>query len=159
MPDAGEGAALLWQTLVVTVIGFVCWYRGMQRIGPERATLFSALIPVAAAITAPAVGAGCYGPAQAAGSLLVCTGVAVGSGALGTRLRGRRGERVVASGAPCRSGAPDCPAPPCGALGPDVRARRSTRRRRPPLGWSPRSWRGHRLWRWLGWTRSRSRPG
>lgn len=112
MPDAGEGAALLWQTLVVTVIGFVCWYRGMQRIGPERATLFSALIPVAAAITAPAVGAGCYGPAQAAGSLLVCTGVAVGSGALGTRLRGRRGERVVASGAPWAPGvAADAPAP------------------------------------------------
>lgn len=109
MPDAGEGAALLWQTLVVTVIGFVCWYRGMQRIGPERATLFSGLIPVAAAITAPAVGAGGYGPAQAAGSLLVGTGVAVGSGAFGQRLRGRRRERVVASGAP--GVAADAPAP------------------------------------------------
>ncbi|GAA4656823.1 DMT family transporter [Streptomyces youssoufiensis] len=111
MPDAGEGAALLWQTLVVTVIGFVCWYRGMQRIGPERATLFSGLIPVAAAITAPAVGAGGYGPAQAAGSLLVGTGVAVGSGAFGQRLRGRRRERVVASGAPGVAADARAPAP------------------------------------------------
>ncbi|WEV24016.1 DMT family transporter [Streptomyces sp. 71268] len=112
MPDAGEGAALLWQTLVVTVIGFVCWYRGMQRIGPERATLFSGLIPVAAAITAPAVGAGGYGLAQAAGSLLVGTGVAVGSGAFGTRSRGRRRERLVASGAPDTPDvAADAPAP------------------------------------------------
>ncbi|MFF5718081.1 DMT family transporter [Streptomyces buecherae] len=121
MPDAGEGAALLWQTLVVTVIGFVCWYQGLQRIGPERATLFSGLIPVAAAITAPAVGAGGYGPAQAAGSLLVGTGVAVGSGAFGQRLRGRRRERVVASGAP---GAPGVAADASGT----APARRGTER-------------------------------
>jgi hypothetical protein len=46
----------------------VCWYMGMQRIGAERATLFSGLIPVAAAGTAPLVGTGSYGLAQAAGS-------------------------------------------------------------------------------------------
>lgn len=48
-PDATETAALLWQAAIVTVIGFVCWYMGMQRIGAERATLLSGLIPVAAA--------------------------------------------------------------------------------------------------------------
>ncbi|MBB5937136.1 drug/metabolite transporter (DMT)-like permease [Streptomyces zagrosensis] len=87
MPDSGEAVALLWQALIVTVIGFVCWYRGLQRIGPERATLFSGLIPVAAAATAPIVGVGGYGPAQAAGSLLVGAGVAVGAGVLGRRWR------------------------------------------------------------------------
>nr|BFD86094.1 DMT family transporter [Streptomyces sp. Xyl84] len=81
-PDAGEAAALLWQAAVVTVVGFVCWYMGMQRIGAERATLFSGLIPVAAACSAPLVGTGSYGAAQAVGSALVGTGVAVGSGAL-----------------------------------------------------------------------------
>ncbi|MFM9614161.1 EamA family transporter [Streptomyces niveiscabiei] len=81
-PDGGEAAALLWQAVVVTVVGFVCWYRGMQVLGAERATLFSGLIPVAAAGTAPAVGAGSYGAAQALGSMLVGLGVAVGSGAL-----------------------------------------------------------------------------
>jgi drug/metabolite transporter (DMT)-like permease len=81
-PDATETAALLWQAAIVTVIGFVCWYMGMQRIGAERATLFSGLIPVAAACTAPLVGTGSYGLAQAVGSALVGAGVALGSGAL-----------------------------------------------------------------------------
>ncbi|SHI45207.1 Permease of the drug/metabolite transporter (DMT) superfamily [Streptomyces sp. 3214.6] len=52
-PVGEEAAALLWQAAVVTVVGFVCWYMGVQRIGAERATLFSGLIPVAAACTAP----------------------------------------------------------------------------------------------------------
>ncbi|MFF7856218.1 EamA family transporter [Streptomyces sp. NPDC007904] len=89
-PDTVETAALLWQAVVVTVIGFVCWYMGMQRIGAERATLFSGLIPVAAACTAPLVGTGSYGPAQALGSALVGVGVAVGSGALSRAARTRR---------------------------------------------------------------------
>lgn len=81
-PDSTETAALLWQAVVVTVVGFVCWYIGMQRIGAERATLFSGLIPVAAACTAPLVGTGSYGTVQALGSALVGAGVALGSGAL-----------------------------------------------------------------------------
>jgi drug/metabolite transporter (DMT)-like permease len=81
-PTATEAIALLWQAAVVTVIGFVCWYMGMRRIGAERATLFSGLIPVSAALTAPLVGAGSYGIAQAGGSLLVGLGVALGSGVL-----------------------------------------------------------------------------
>lgn len=84
-PDRTEAVALLWQAAVVTVVGFVCWYIGMQRIGAERATLFSGLIPVAAACTAPLVGTGSYGAAQAAGSALVGVGVALGSGAFGGR--------------------------------------------------------------------------
>jgi drug/metabolite transporter (DMT)-like permease len=78
-PDRTEAAALLWQAAVVTVVGFVCWYMGMQRIGAERATLFSGLIPVAAACTAPLVATGSYGVAQAAGSAVVGAGVALGS--------------------------------------------------------------------------------
>lgn len=84
-PDTAEALALGWQAVVVTVIGFVCWYSGMQRIGAERATLFSGLIPVAAALTAPLVGAGGYGAPQAAGSALVAVGVTLGSRAAGRR--------------------------------------------------------------------------
>lgn len=80
VPTGAEATALLWQAVIVTVIGFVCWYAGMQRIGAERATLFSGLIPVAAAATAPLVGTGHYGAAQAVGSVLVGLGVALGSG-------------------------------------------------------------------------------
>lgn len=100
VPTSGEATALLWQAVVVTVIGFVCWYSGMQRIGAERATLFSGLIPVSAALTAPLIGAGTYGLAQGAGSLLVGAGVAYGSGVLG-----RRGSSGVRQG----SRTPDVP--------------------------------------------------
>ncbi|AZM51446.1 EamA family transporter [Streptomyces sp. WAC 01529] len=85
VPDLTEGAALLWQAVIVTVVGFVLWYTGLQYIGAERATLFSGLIPVAAAGTAPLVGTGTYGAAQAVGSALVGAGVAVGSGVLRRR--------------------------------------------------------------------------
>ncbi|BCL24903.1 EamA family transporter [Streptomyces tuirus] len=91
-PDGVETAALLWQAVVVTVVGFVCWYMGMQRIGAERATLFSGLIPVAAACTAPLAGTGSYGLPQAAGSALVGLGVALGSGVL-RRAAGERRSR------------------------------------------------------------------
>lgn len=99
VPTGQEAVALGWQAAVVTVVGFICWYMGVQRIGAERATLFSGLIPVAAALTAPVVGAGSYGPAQAAGSLLVGAGVALGSGAFRARtaaLRVAESERVPA---------------------------------------------------------------
>jgi len=102
-PDGGETAALLWQAVVVTVVGFVCWYRGLRVLGVERTTLYSGLIPVAAAGTAPVVGTGSYGAAQALGSLLVGLGVAVGSGALsgsrpGSRATPAPGRRSSGSG-------------------------------------------------------------
>jgi drug/metabolite transporter (DMT)-like permease len=100
MPTPAETAALLWQAAVVTVVGFVCWYMGMQRIGAERATLFSGLIPVSAALTAPLVGTGSYGIAQAGGSLLVGCGVALGSGVLrGSRPKGSSGSTTGAASA------------------------------------------------------------
>lgn len=109
MPDPVETAALLWQAVVVTVVGFVCWYAAMRRIGAERATLFSGLIPVSAALTAPFAGTGGYGAAQAAGSLLVGFGVALGAGLLGPGplgpvRRGLPGREVVARAA-CADGA------------------------------------------------------
>lgn len=56
------------EALRTAVIGFVCWYAGVQRIGAERATLFSGLIPVSAAPTAPLAGVGTYGTGQPAGT-------------------------------------------------------------------------------------------
>lgn len=83
MPTGQEGVALLWQAAVVTVVGFVLWYMGLQRIGTERATLFTGMIPVAAALTAPLVGTGTFGAAQAAGGVLVGAGAVLGSGLFG----------------------------------------------------------------------------
>jgi drug/metabolite transporter (DMT)-like permease len=92
-PAGREWLALGWQAVVVTVVGFVCWYAGMQRLGAERATLFSGLIPVSAALTAPLVSVGTYGPGRLAGSALVAAGVAIGSGALRRGPGGSRGAR------------------------------------------------------------------
>jgi drug/metabolite transporter (DMT)-like permease len=126
-PDTAEAAALLWQAAVVTVVGFVCWYMGMQRIGAERATLFSGLIPVAAAFTAPLVGTGSYGAAQAVGSALVGTGVALGSGALSRRRKdsaaaveddARDQSGVVVHRAVAAAGQPHEPGPGNDLLGP-----------------------------------------
>ncbi|GLF95682.1 DMT family transporter [Streptomyces yaizuensis] len=100
MPDQGEALALLWQAAVVTVIGFVAWYMGIQRIGAERATLFTGLIPVAAALTAPVVGTGTFGAAQAAGGVLVGAGAVLGSGMLrpGRRRPAETGSRPAGPG-------------------------------------------------------------
>lgn len=135
VPTGEETVALLWQAAVVTVIGFVCWYRGIQRIGAERATLFSGLIPVSAAVTAPLVGVGTYGPAQAAGSCLVGFGVAIGSGLLrrrgggpaadsAARVEDHAGDEsgVVAHGDVTAAGKPDEPGLGQRALGPDALA-------------------------------------
>lgn len=137
-PTGAEAIALLWQAAVVTVIGFVCWYMGMQRIGAERATLFSGLIPVSAALTAPLVDAGSYGLAQVGGSLLVGLGVALGSGVLSRRAaaRGtdpvpgtpsaagvendaRHPSRIVVHRHMTAAGKPDQPGIGDGVLGPD----------------------------------------
>lgn len=128
VPDATEATALLWQAAVVTVIGFVCWYLGMQRVGAERATLFSGLIPVAAACTAPLVGTGTYGAAQAVGSALVGAGVALGSGVFGVRsaagVQDDAGDerRIVAHGDVTAAGQPHKAGPGDGVLGPDALA-------------------------------------
>lgn len=132
VPSPAETAALVWQAAVVTVVGFVCWYMGMQRIGAERATLFSGLIPVSAALTAPLVGAGSYGVAQAAGSCLVALGVALGSGVLhrrgpvpgtdsaaGVENHPRHESRVVVHRDMAAAGQPDQLGAGDGVLGPD----------------------------------------
>lgn len=131
VPTAEETLALLWQAAVVTVIGFVCWYSGMRRIGAERATLFSGLIPVSAALTAPLAGTGTYGVSQGVGSLLVGLGVALGSGVL-RRSRGsggaaarvqddaRNGGGVVVHRDMAAAGKADEPRPRYRPLGPDA---------------------------------------
>lgn len=148
VPSPGETVALLWQAAVVTVVGFVCWYMGMQRIGAERATLFSGLIPVSAALTAPLVGTGSYGVAQAAGSCLVGLGVALGSGVLHRRRSGtdsaggaekhpRDESRAVVRRDLAAARQPDQPGAGEGVLDPDAPAVRKQ-----PVAAAPRD--GHR---------------
>ncbi|MER7621109.1 EamA family transporter [Streptomyces sp. NPDC126503] len=79
-PTAVEAGALVWQAALATVVGFVLFYMGVQRIGVERATLYTGAIPVAAALSAALVGTAAFGLPQAAGALLVGAGAALGTG-------------------------------------------------------------------------------
>ncbi|MEU5097634.1 hypothetical protein [Streptomyces sp. NPDC020996] len=92
--DATETGALLWQAAVVTVVVFVCWSMGVRRLGAERATLFSGLIPVAAARTAPLVATGSYG----------APGRGQRPGRRRSRRRLRRADREAAGLSGCRRG-------------------------------------------------------
>lgn len=119
VPTGPQTLALAWQSVIATVIGFVCWYAGMRRIGVERATLCSGLIPVSTALTAPLVRVGSFGAGGLLGSALVATGVAIGSGALARPARGRpvRG-RPAAGGTASRTPAGSA-RPPQAAAGRD----------------------------------------
>lgn len=88
MPTAVETGALVWQAALATVVGFVLFYRGVQRIGMERATLYTGAIPVAAALSAALVGEAFFGLPQAVGALLVGAGAALGTGLFTRRTTG-----------------------------------------------------------------------
>ncbi|KQX57412.1 hypothetical protein ASE09_24145 [Streptomyces sp. Root66D1] len=129
MPTAVETGALVWQAALATVVGFVLFYMGVQRVGMERATLFTGAIPIAAALSAVMVGGGSFGLPQAAGSLLVGAGAAVGTG-LFARRRASAGaavqdhprdeSRVVVHGHVAAAGQPDEPRAGDGVLGADT---------------------------------------
>ncbi|WP_063836916.1 DMT family transporter [Phaeacidiphilus oryzae] len=114
-PSGRQAAALAW-LLVVTVVGFCCWYYAVGRLGPERAALFSGVIPVAAALFAPMAGTGALGPGQLAGSGLVAAGVT--AGVLAGRGSGRRTAGRSTAGRRLRAGRTGPPAPPRGSPAP-----------------------------------------
>lgn len=91
MPTGVEAGALLWQTVLATVVGFVLFYMAVQRIGMERATLYTGAIPVAAALSAAAVGEATFGLPQAVGGVLVGAGAALGTGLLTRRRKAAAG--------------------------------------------------------------------
>ncbi|GHH59806.1 hypothetical protein GCM10018781_03670 [Kitasatospora indigofera] len=78
MPTPGEAAALLYLSLVLTVLAFLLWYGALGRLGPERAGLFAGLVPVTAALSGAALGTGGLHPAELLGSGLVGLGVCAG---------------------------------------------------------------------------------
>lgn len=140
-PTAVETGALVWQAVLATVVGFVLFYMGVQRIGMERATLFTGAIPVAAALTAALVATGGFGLPQAVGGLLVGAGAALGTG-LFTRRREpsaaavedhpRHESRIVAHGDVPAAGQPHQPGARDGVLGADALTAQQQPVPRPP---------------------------
>ncbi|MEV4613619.1 DMT family transporter [Kitasatospora sp. NPDC049258] len=78
IPTAGEAAALLYLSVVLTVVAFLLWYAALGRLGAERAGLFAGLIPVTAALSGAALGTGGLHPGELLGAALVGLGVCAG---------------------------------------------------------------------------------
>jgi drug/metabolite transporter (DMT)-like permease len=78
MPTLGEGAALLYLSLIMTVGAFLLWYRALGGLGPQRAGLLIGFVPVTAAAASAVLGVGVPGPAQLAGVLVGALGIVGG---------------------------------------------------------------------------------
>lgn len=88
VPTLAEAASLGYLAVMVTAVAFLLWYGGLLRIGPARAGLYCAVMPVAAASTSVLLG---FEPLRlhvALGSALVAGGLAVGA----VRLRPQRAQ-------------------------------------------------------------------
>ncbi|GAA3200042.1 DMT family transporter [Actinocorallia longicatena] len=79
VPTAGEGAAIVYAGVVITVVAFLLWYDALGRLGPDRASLFAGVIPISAAVTTMVLGLGVPSGATLAGCLLVAAGVTYGT--------------------------------------------------------------------------------
>ncbi|MCF8081333.1 MAG: DMT family transporter [Desulfobacterales bacterium] len=70
-----DWVAIFYLGVFGTVVGFVWYYQGIQRIGPARASLFINFVPISAVVLAFFLLGEALTPSLAAGTLLVCTGV------------------------------------------------------------------------------------
>jgi drug/metabolite transporter (DMT)-like permease len=70
-----DWAAIFYLGFFGTVVGFVWYYQGIQRIGPARASLFINFVPISAVVLAFFILGERLTPSLAVGTLLVCTGV------------------------------------------------------------------------------------
>jgi drug/metabolite transporter (DMT)-like permease len=77
-PTTSELVAFAYLALVVTVCGFVLWYRSVGLLGVERAGLFSGVLPISALVSAAVIGAGGIAPVQLAAVAFVALGITVG---------------------------------------------------------------------------------
>jgi drug/metabolite transporter (DMT)-like permease len=84
-PSPSEAAALVFLAALVTGVGFVLWYSAVQRLSVERAGLFAGLVPVAALVSAAAIGASELTLPRVLGALTVGLGIVAGIAAQGRR--------------------------------------------------------------------------
>ncbi|MCG8917734.1 DMT family transporter [Actinokineospora sp. PR83] len=78
LPEPGQLLALLWLGVVVTACAYVLWFTAVGDIGPERAGLFTGLVPIAAVAATALLGTGSPTWAHVLGSAVVLTGLLVG---------------------------------------------------------------------------------
>jgi len=78
IPTSAQLAALAYLTIAVTALVFLAWYGALQRLGLDRAGLFSGLIPVTSLAAVVLTGTGTVTPFGLLGALAVLAGVILG---------------------------------------------------------------------------------
>jgi drug/metabolite transporter (DMT)-like permease len=73
--------------LAVTVLGFLAWYSAVERLGVERAGLFSGVLPVSALACSALLGVATVTPARLAAVAVVAAGVTFGVRAVPRRVQ------------------------------------------------------------------------
>ena len=77
-PTLGEALALAYMAAVVTAGGFVAWYGSIERLGVERASLFSGVLPATALFTGALLGHAEVTPERIIGIVVVVAGITAG---------------------------------------------------------------------------------
>ena len=78
LPTATETGALAYLAVLMTVVAFVLWFVGLQRLGVDRAGMIVSLMPVAATAAAAVLATTWPAPLTAAGVAAVAAGLAFG---------------------------------------------------------------------------------
>lgn len=78
VPDTRELMALVWLGVVVTACAYVLWFTSVSAIGPERAGLFTSLIPISAVGVTALIGTGEPTSGHVIGAIVVLLGLLVG---------------------------------------------------------------------------------
>jgi len=78
MPTPTELGALAYLAVLMTVVAFVMWFAGLQRLGVERAGMIVGVMPIATLATAAIMAGALPGAGPTLGVLTVAAGLAVG---------------------------------------------------------------------------------
>jgi drug/metabolite transporter (DMT)-like permease len=78
VPTAVEATTLGYLALLMTVVAFLAWFTGLQRLGVERAGMIVGVMPVATLVTAAIQAGRLPDPGQTAGVLVVALGLGLG---------------------------------------------------------------------------------
>jgi len=78
VPTAVEATTLGYLALLMTVVAFLAWFTGLQRLGLERAGMIVGVMPVATLVTAAIQAGRLPDPGQTAGVLVVALGLGLG---------------------------------------------------------------------------------
>ena len=84
MPTATEALALTYLAVLMTVVAFIVWFVGLQRLGVERAGMIVGVMPIATLTTAAIMAGALPGIGQTLGVLTVAAGLALGLTTSGT---------------------------------------------------------------------------